>query len=668
MKEKMRNMGIGAIGSVPWGTHLCQFYRTKEDLIDILVPYFKAGLENNEFCMWVTSEPLSEKEAKEVMRKALPHFDEFLKKGRIEIIPFNEWYIKEGAFNAKRVLKAWVDKLEKALSKNFDGMRLTGNTFWLEKENWKSFADYEEEINSVIGTYKMIAICTYHLDRCGASEIIDVVNNHQFALIRQEGKWELMESSGLKEAKDEVARSEAKYRSLVENIGQGVATVDLKGRFTYVNETLCKMIGYDEEGLLDKNFADFLHPDEKEKVFNLFCEGPKTLRRRRLHLEVRVIHKKGHVLDWYFSPTVFRHRGRILGFSTIISDITGRKKAEESLKNSAREWRATFNAVGDSVFLTDLEGRILRCNGAMGKLLGKLFSEIIGHTCRELLHSTLEPIEDCPLKRMLKSSRRQRGVLSISEHYFETTVDPVLDKGGALIGAVHIMTDVTQRKKAEEKLKRNREMLKASERSLREFSRKVLSVREEEKRKLAANLHDAVGSLAVDLSSRLGIIEREVKDSNLQGALEGLQQIKRTVKQEVRALKKIAREVRPPDLDIVGLPGALRTHFSNITKEARIKIDFSTSVDREIISDDAAIALYRTAQEALSNVINHANAKKVKVRLYSQYCTIKLNICDDGKGFDVKKFLGGTKVKGIGLRGMQERAESLNGRFTDLPP
>jgi len=78
---------IDVIGNAPWGTHLCQFYRTKENLFDILVPYFKAGLEKNEFCMWVTSEPVDEKEAREVMRGAVPGFDQYLKTGQINLDP-----------------------------------------------------------------------------------------------------------------------------------------------------------------------------------------------------------------------------------------------------------------------------------------------------------------------------------------------------------------------------------------------------------------------------------------------------------------------------------------------------------------------------------------------------------------------------------------------------
>ena len=98
MEEKLRKSGIDIIGDVPWGTHICQFYQTKQDLIDILVPYFKAGLENNEFCMWITSQPLEVNEAKEALRKATPDFDHYLEKGQIEIIPYTYWYFNEGSF------------------------------------------------------------------------------------------------------------------------------------------------------------------------------------------------------------------------------------------------------------------------------------------------------------------------------------------------------------------------------------------------------------------------------------------------------------------------------------------------------------------------------------------------------------------------------------------
>ena len=90
MEEKNRKTGIDIVGDTPWGTHLCIFYQSKEDLIDILVPYFKAGLENNEFCMWVTSKPLKTEEAKSLLEKAIKNLDDYIKKGQIEILDYGQ--------------------------------------------------------------------------------------------------------------------------------------------------------------------------------------------------------------------------------------------------------------------------------------------------------------------------------------------------------------------------------------------------------------------------------------------------------------------------------------------------------------------------------------------------------------------------------------------------
>ena len=116
MNQGTRKSGIDVIGNVPWSTHFGLFYKSKQDLVDILVPYFVAGLKNNEFCMWVTAEPLNVEDAKSRMAEALPDFDVYLDKGQIEIIPYTEWYTINGVFDGERVLNGWVEKLRNAKS------------------------------------------------------------------------------------------------------------------------------------------------------------------------------------------------------------------------------------------------------------------------------------------------------------------------------------------------------------------------------------------------------------------------------------------------------------------------------------------------------------------------------------------------------------------------
>ncbi|MCK7462129.1 MAG: MEDS domain-containing protein [Sphingobacterium sp.] len=201
VNEELRRSGLAIVGDVPWGTHFCQFYQTPRDLLDILVPYFRAGLESNEFCMWVTSEPLGCEDARQAMREALPGFERHIGEGRIEIVPYTDWYLRNGKFDPQMVLDAWIDKLERARAAGFEGMRLSGNTFWLEKADWTAFTDYEAAIDRVIGRSRLLAACTYSLDRCGASEVLDVIRNHRFALVRRGAAWEVIESADNKRAR-----------------------------------------------------------------------------------------------------------------------------------------------------------------------------------------------------------------------------------------------------------------------------------------------------------------------------------------------------------------------------------------------------------------------------------------------------------------------------------
>jgi signal transduction histidine kinase len=227
MLDELRKSGVDIVGDVPWGTHFCQFYQTKDDLISVLVPYFKAGLENNEFCMWVTSELLDVEDAKEALRKVVSDIDSYLEKGQIEIIPYPDWYLEDGIFDSERVLNGWVEKLNNARAQNYDGFRLTGNTFWLEKKDLNDFFNYEKDVNNVIGNYQMMVLCTYCLDKCSAAEIIDVVVNHQFALIKREKKWELIESVKHKITADKLKKTQQTYSSLFNNMMDGYAYCEM---------------------------------------------------------------------------------------------------------------------------------------------------------------------------------------------------------------------------------------------------------------------------------------------------------------------------------------------------------------------------------------------------------------------------------------------------------
>jgi hypothetical protein len=188
MEQKLRKTGIDVIGYMPWGMHICQFYRTRKDLVDILVPYFKAGLENNEFCMWVVTQPLEVEDARSALKKRVKSFDDYVGKKQIEILEYNQWYTKSGKFELDKVLLGWLDKEKKAIKNGFDGLRVAGNVFWLETDRWKDFIEYEAMVDRVIGRYRILAVCSYFFDNF-KKEVVNLANHHQFVLIKQAGRW-----------------------------------------------------------------------------------------------------------------------------------------------------------------------------------------------------------------------------------------------------------------------------------------------------------------------------------------------------------------------------------------------------------------------------------------------------------------------------------------------
>jgi PAS domain S-box-containing protein len=199
---------MSVVGDVAWGTHFCQFYETKQDLLDTLVPYFKAGLESKEFCLWVVSNAglITVEEAKGALEQAVPDFDRHLSDKNIEILNEPDWYLEENVFNLERVLSAWDTKLKRALALGYDGMRVAGDTFWLGENDWKDFCAYEKHINNSITDRPMTLLCTYPLAKSGAAEVLDVVESHQFAIVRRQGEWKVIESLELMQAKAEIKR------------------------------------------------------------------------------------------------------------------------------------------------------------------------------------------------------------------------------------------------------------------------------------------------------------------------------------------------------------------------------------------------------------------------------------------------------------------------------
>lgn len=196
--DALTRTGIDLVGDLPWGAHICLFYETPEDLIETHAQYFAAGLANNEFCLWVLSDPLSADEAIEGLRPLIADFDRHLAAGNIEMVPGYKWYLRGEVVDPERITGGWKAKLEDALARGFSGLRASGNAFWLEARLWDDFKAYEAALNGYLEGKKMVVLCTYPLYATRSVDVLDVAHVHQFAIARRHGRWEFLEARELR--------------------------------------------------------------------------------------------------------------------------------------------------------------------------------------------------------------------------------------------------------------------------------------------------------------------------------------------------------------------------------------------------------------------------------------------------------------------------------------
>lgn len=327
----MRDSGIDTIDSVPSGTHFCLFYKVREDLIDMLIPYFKAGLLNDEFCMCITSGLFTTEEFKGRMARAIKGFDDYLTRGQIEIIPFNNWYKIDGVFDRERIIKSWMNKLQKARDLGFNGMRITGDISWLEKSEWKIFLDYERSINDINGLNDMIAMCSYPLDMCDNHDILDIVSTHQFAMIKYNDRWKIIEDQGQKKNRKALHESDEKFRVLSE-MSSAAICVYSGDKFVYVNDALEKITGYSKDELFKMKFWGIVHPVHQKMAMERGYarqKGDPELKQYELCLVTR-----GGETKWAeCNAARIVYGGKSAGMATFF-EITERKKIENQLEET----------------------------------------------------------------------------------------------------------------------------------------------------------------------------------------------------------------------------------------------------------------------------------------------------------------------------------------------
>lgn len=335
MESQLRDSGLEVVGSLRWGTHLCHFYDTKEDLLETLVPYFKAGLKSKEFCFWVVSD-VTEQEANEALRRATPDLDRHFADRSMEIVSGREWYLDGRPKDLDWVLRGWNEKLSDALSGGYYGMRATGSPIWLQNKDWNDINEYEKKLDESIANLAMTCLCSYPVAACGAAEVLDVARTHHIMIARRNGVWEVLETPELRQAKSEIKR-------LNEVLEQRVT--ERTRELTAVNEQLRNALG--EVTKLRQRLESenaYLREEVRETSGNLKLLGASTGLQRLLEQIETVAPTDATVL--------------ILGETGVGKELVARAIHESSLRRDRPIVKINCTAIPRELFESEFFGHI----------------------------------------------------------------------------------------------------------------------------------------------------------------------------------------------------------------------------------------------------------------------------------------------------------------------
>ena len=470
--------------------------------------------------------------------------------------------------------------------------------------------------------------------------------------------------SARKQAEKMWHESEARFRATFEQAAVGIAHVSLDGVFLRLNQKFCEIAGYPLDELLKLTFQDITHPDDL---------GPDLDNARRLMageqqtyaMEKRYF-RKDHSLVWInlTASLVRGQSGEPKYFIAVIEDISSRRQAEELLHDSEERFRTLYGSIRDAIFVHHIEaggvpGHFVEVNDVACSRLGYSRDELLSLSPLDI-DAPDSSVDIGPVAERLASGKNaifeQIHVTRDGRRIpVEISVNPfVLDGRNAVIALVR---DITERKLSEW------EIIESNER-LRELSAHLQTVREEEKARVAREIHDELGgtltALKIDVYWLAHALPMEMTPF-----LERTESMSNLLDGAVQATRRIITELRPSILDDLGLLATLEWQCAQFQKRTGIECRAQCSEDLGGLDKERSIALFRIFQEALTNVTRHAEASAVAVEFRHDERNVRLTVRDNGRGLPEGQVVPATSY---GLRGMGERVANLGGQFRIASP
>jgi PAS domain S-box-containing protein len=456
-----------------------------------------------------------------------------------------------------------------------------------------------------------------------------------------------------KRADQAIRESDEANRASFEQAAVGIAQVAIDGRWIRVNHKLCAIVGYPREELLHMTFQDITHPDDLEtdlEYVRRMLSGEIT----SYAMEKRYIRKDRSIVWAELTVSLVRSvDGQPRQFISVVDDITERRRSEEALRTSEARLEAGADLADLAFYEADFERGTMFVDARLRDICGipaerleglqplEFWVEHLHPDDRQRVLDTREQMQAGAIDkisteyRYLHPTRGERWM-----HHARRTAKG--DAAGRPIRTLGVLRDVTVRKRAEEEL--------------RSLSRRLIRAQEDERALLARELHD-------DVTQRLAVMAIEAGRGEMIEPGAAQAQTMKTLREGLVRLSEdihaLAYQLHPSVLEELGLAEALRAECERRARQGHVALSPDLEpVAAGLVGRDAALCLYRVAQEALNNVIRHAQASTAAVVLRRMDGGLLLAVRDDGVGFDSDLARQG---RSLGLASMRERVRLANG-------